>query len=886
MPVPADQNFDNISGTLGTGSATIDGVTYFDNYSGVLTVTGSILSYGANPSGPTTIGFKSADGSEFSLQSIDLYLPAAGSYNLEAYRDGVFLGAPTLFVDAAEAAAGVRLPLGSMLPNFLYIDEFRISFADPGQVDIDTLDFEAPVVSHIPPVITNLNFDDRTYLEGQAPVAIDVASNANVTDADTFFFNGGSLSVSITAGGVPAEDVLGINTGSGVSLSGALANGATVFVGATAIGTVASDGANGNPLTISFNANATAARVTMLLRAVTYANSNTDTPTGGSRTLTTTFQDGDGQSDSVACVVQVGAVNDAPVNTVPGAQTVAEDTDLAITGLSFSDIDVGAGAIVVVLSVQHGTIHVRDNVPGGVDALGILFNDTDSVTISGAPALVNATLAALNGVIYRGDVDYVGPDTLTMLSNDLGNTGGSSLNDIDTVNITVTPVNDSPDNDEPGPSGNAAFLSYTENQAPTAIDPTLSFFDPDDPTLVAGRVTILSGFHAGEDVLGFHNDGATMGNIAVAGNVNGALILASAGGTATVAEWNNALRAVTYFNASDTPSTANRLIGYEVDDGDGFVPVDDATIGITAVNDAVHDFNGDGKSDILFQHADGSPAIWLLNGTSITAQAMIGANPGTAWHAIGSGDINGDEKADILFQHDNGTVAAYQMNGTTIVSQAVLGSNPGTAWHLIASGDLNGDHKDDLIWQHDDGSVGAWLMNGNSVASSASLGQNPGPAWNVIGTGDFNGDGKADILWQHDNGTAGVWLMDGTGVVSTAGVGSNPGAAWHTIGAGDFNGDGKADILWQHDNGTVGIWLMNGTTVLSTAAVGTNPGPSWNVIGAFDVNGDGRSDILFQHDNGQPGVWLMDGFTVTSTAGIGSNPGPNWNIAPEHDLVV
>src|SRR5262249_52237627 len=158
-------------------------------------------------------------------------------------------------------------------------------------------------------------------------------------------------------------------------------------------------------------------------------------------------------------------------------------------------------------------------------------------------------------------------------------------------------------------------------------------------------------------------NGATMGNIAVVSNVAGVLTLGSAGGTATVAEWNNAFHAVTYFNSSDTPSTINRVLTYEVDDGGGFAVVDDATISVTPVNDAANDFNGDGKSDILFQNANGAPAVWLLNGTTITSQAMVGGNPGPAWHEIGSGDINGDEKADILFQNDNGTVAAWLMNG-------------------------------------------------------------------------------------------------------------------------------------------------------------------------------------------------------------------------------
>jgi serralysin len=40
-------------------------------------------------------------------------------------------------------------------------------------------------------------------------------------------------------------------------------------------------------------------------------------------------------------------------------------------------------------------------------------------------------------------------------------------------------------------------------------------------------------------------------------------------------------------------------------------------------------------------------------------------NPGPSWHVIGTGDFNGDGKSDILFQNTNGSVAIWLMNGTT-----------------------------------------------------------------------------------------------------------------------------------------------------------------------------------------------------------------------------
>jgi hypothetical protein len=45
------------------------------------------------------------------------------------------------------------------------------------------------------------------------------------------------------------------------------------------------------------------------------------------------------------------------------------------------------------------------------------------------------------------------------------------------------------------------------------------------------------------------------------------------------------------------------------------------------------DYNGDGKSDILFQNVvTATPLVWTMNGTSVTATATL-ANPGPFLHA-------------------------------------------------------------------------------------------------------------------------------------------------------------------------------------------------------------------------------------------------------------
>jgi hypothetical protein len=95
---------------------------------------------------------------------------------------------------------------------------------------------------------------------------------------------------------------------------------------------------------------------------------------------------------------------------------------------------------------------------------------------------------------------------------------------------------------------------------------------------------------------------------------------------------------------------------------------------------SVGDFNGDGRSDILWQNSSGAVAIWELNGTSIIGGGSL-SNPGPSWHAMGSGNFSADGKSDILWQNDSGQVAIWEMNGTTVIGGGSI-ANPGPTWHI------------------------------------------------------------------------------------------------------------------------------------------------------------------------------------------------------------
>ena len=138
-------------------------------------------------------------------------------------------------------------------------------------------------------------------------------------------------------------------------------------------------------------------------------------------------------------------------------------------------------------------------------------------------------------------------------------------------------------------SGGAAAFTEGANvtSTPVAIDSGITLSDADNATLASATVAITGNFHSGEDVLGFTSNSATMGNITGSYNsATGVLTLTSASASATLAQWQTALRTVTYTNTSDNPNTASRTLNVTVSDGTSSSIAATRAVTVAAVNDA------------------------------------------------------------------------------------------------------------------------------------------------------------------------------------------------------------------------------------------------------------------------------------------------------------
>ena len=295
--------------------------------------------------------------------------------------------------------------------------------------------------------------------------------------------------------------------------------------------------------------------------------------------------------------------------------------------------------------------------------------------------------------------------------------------------------------------------------------------------------------------------------------------------------------------------------GTDVDSGAGIVMADKAVTGTPSCTSsvvAIHDFNADGCSDILWHQSGGGVGIWLMSGTYVVGSATVGTVD-TAWQIAGTsslvqstGDFDGDGKADMLWRKSDGTLAMWLMNGTVPKAQAGIGVVD-TAWQIAGSGDFDGNGKADILWRKSDGTVALWLMNGATPTTQVAFGAID-TTWQIAGIGDFDGDGKADILWRKSDGTVAMWLMNGITTKAQVAIGSVD-TAWQIVGVADFDGDSKADILWRHANGSLAIWEMNGITPKVQVALGS-VGTSWQIVSTGDYDGDGKGDILWRNTDG------------------------------------
>jgi hypothetical protein len=475
------------------------------------------------------------------------------------------------------------------------------------------------------PSITGLESATLDYLENDGPLGI--SASLSVADVDDTSFE--SATITISGNYTPGEDELAFVNTTNISGTFNAATGELLLTGSDSL-----------------------AAYEAALQTVTY-NNNSDNPVTTTRTLTIVVNDGDTDSASVTRDIDVTAVNDAPAlaSLETFATSYVENAPPAVITdtLVLSDPDDAR--------IESATVAISEGLQTGEDILGFIGQSgisgtydvsTGTLTLTGS-ASVNDYQAALRSVTYQNSSDSPADSTRTVIFT----INDGSLNSNSTSRpIIVTAVNDAPELH----SIESTPAAYTEDEPPIAITNTIALDDADNDVLQSAIVRISGNFSPGEDVLLFTDQSGITGDYDV---TTGELSLT---GTASVNDYQAALRTVNYENSSDNPATLSRTISVTVNDGTLDSNAASRDILLTAVNDGP-----------VLSGIETDPAAYTENDAPLTITSSLtivdldDIQLQSATLAI-SGNFAGIED-ELVFSNQSGITGTYDaLNGTLTLS--------------------------------------------------------------------------------------------------------------------------------------------------------------------------------------------------------------------------
>ncbi len=603
-------------------------------------------------------------------------------------------------------------------------------------------------------------------------------------------------------------------------------------------------------------------------------------------TATVTTAQGAGGSANASVLLDL---NDAPVNSVPanGFATAFSDTDFAITGISVADVDAGTGAIRTTVSAVNGGL-TFDLSGGAAVAAGV--NGSSTVTLEGTVAQVNAALSTL---VYNSDDGFTGTETISVTTNDQGNTGaGGPLSDSDSFSIGVVPqvwyIDNTQNNTAPG-SG-TKLDPFTSIEAFNDATETADGPGPNDYILVTGDyvgegLNLDDGqkVYGADQVLQFTDP--VSGNPVVVSNGSGdrPTITVTAGDQGVDLASGNTIHGL---NVVTQDSTATGI-----DDGSGANDVGTLVItnvSVTGAGKAI-DIDGGGTLNVALGTVSSSSSASEgvdLTGVSGTVTASSGAIAGSALTAfnVSGGSVSVTYGGSIAKDSDgNAITVSNQTGGTVSFNGTVSSTGASDGIGLQNNSGATVSFTNTLTLDTSASGTAAFSATGggsvNASGSGSTINSGAGTALNVVNTTI----GASDLTFQSisANGAANGIVLNNTGTsggLIVTGDGADAGTAPDSLTSGGTiqNATGDGIVLTS----TQDVYL-GGMTITSNDGSGIR-GTSVNgfVLDTVSITGNGN-----QTSPDESGVELIN-LSGTTAGGLHATEIRNSTISNSHEVEV
>ncbi len=286
------------------------------------------------------------------------------------------------------------------------------------------------------------------------------------------------------------------------------------------------------------------------------------------------FYDADGMTfmgitDKTALSFTTGSSNAAPVlGGTPADDTATEDLATAIDLSAYNISDGDGDTVTLTLAVDRGTIASTDG-NGTTAGVTVSNSGTASMTLQGSVANLNTYLDNTSKITYTTAANDTTTAVLTVTPND-----GTANGTADTVNITISAVNDNPTG-----ATLPASVTVTEDTQ-SNIDLSAASFADVDSASVSVTLTASAGTFATPA------DGAGVGGGVTETQVN-ATTITLVGAAADINTYLDTASNIQYTSASNVSGNAAATITVTANDGDGSGNVNLGTVNlnVTAVND-------------------------------------------------------------------------------------------------------------------------------------------------------------------------------------------------------------------------------------------------------------------------------------------------------------